>query len=57
MFAAGRESKVWTVRCWQAVAAVAAVVATTFAYLYLVRPPQTIVIERPVVIDPTAPKR
>ena len=34
MFAAGRESKVWIIKIWQALAAVAILMAAIFAYLY-----------------------
>jgi hypothetical protein len=37
MFAAGRESKAWTIKLWQVVAGVATVVAGVFGYLYFVR--------------------
>jgi hypothetical protein len=57
MFAAGRESKAWALKCWRTVAAVALLAAAGFAYLYFTRPTQTLVIDRQVVVDPTAPKR
>jgi hypothetical protein len=34
MFAAGRESKAWTIACWKAIAVVALLAAAGFAYLY-----------------------
>lgn len=34
MFAAGRESKAWIIKCWQTIAGVAVLVAAVFAYLY-----------------------
>jgi hypothetical protein len=34
MFAAGRESKAWAVKCWQVLAAAALLAAVGFAYLY-----------------------
>jgi hypothetical protein len=39
MFAAGRESKAWTIKLWQVLAAVAAVAAGAFAYLYFTHTP------------------
>ena len=37
MFAAGRESKAWTIKLWQVVAGAATVAAVVFAYLYFTR--------------------
>jgi zinc transporter ZupT len=37
MFAAGRESKAWTIKFWQVVAGVATVVVAVFGYLYFTR--------------------
>lgn len=37
MFAAGRESKTWTIKFWQFVALIAVLAATVFAYLYFAR--------------------
>jgi len=37
MFAAGRESKAWTIKLWQVVAGMATVAAAAFAYLYFTR--------------------
>jgi hypothetical protein len=34
MFAAGRESKAWTIQLWQFIAAASALSAGVFAYLY-----------------------
>jgi hypothetical protein len=34
MFAAGRESKVWTIKLWQFAALFAMLIAAAFAYLY-----------------------
>jgi hypothetical protein len=34
MFAAGRESKAWTIKCWQTLAAAAFIAAAAFGYLY-----------------------
>jgi hypothetical protein len=39
MFAAGRESKVWIIKCWQVLAAGASVVAVVLGYLYFTRVP------------------
>jgi hypothetical protein len=39
MFAAGRESKVWTIKCWQVLAGMASFVAAGFAYLYFTHKP------------------
>jgi hypothetical protein len=39
MFAAGRESKAWSIKFWQVLAAVAVLAAGAFAYLYFTHSP------------------
>ncbi len=39
MFAAGRESKAWIIKCWKVVAGAALIAAAAFAYLYFTRLP------------------
>jgi hypothetical protein len=54
MFAAGRASKTWHIRCWQLVAGVAIGLLSVLAALYATRPTVTVIVERQVILDPAA---